>query len=298
VRLDHTTSSIIRGTIKLPIETEFHTGNFIGAPYQIVRLSSNGFTLVGTTDINGEFAIPVPLKYADEEPTTTWDVSMNTFNTNSFAHYRKPAIATTEILSGSYNVKLTDLPEGSAWNRIGTRYYNFTPSGSPTNWSSNLPGWVVIPNKTSSITIKGKVKKAVQIKNGSNWTASWNIDANRMITVTVSGINYAAVTNPAGNFSFELPVVSVPVSSVVSIIPDDDATDVVFTHHPDIASDISVNIYGKFSSKNNISVRSVDKNANNNLFEVTESAKMTFIPNTSPDGWGNYSWNAIIANEQ
>ncbi len=298
VRLDHNASSNIRGTLKLPVETAFRSGSYLGAAYQIVKLSSNGFTLVGATDASGEFIIPVPLKYADEEPLTTWDASMNNISTTSFAHFRKPANSTTEILSGTYTVKLTDVPLGSAWNRLGNRYYNFNPSGSPTNWSANLPGWVVVPNSTANITVKGKVKQAVQVKDGSNWVASWTNCPNRMVTVGLSGTNYAVVTNASGDFTFDLPVTTVPASYNITINPANDLTDVAFIHHPDVAADDVITIYGKFASAGNIAARLTNKDASANLYEVAESAKMIFNPTVVPDGWGNYNWAAIIANEQ
>ena len=298
VRLDHKVSSNIRGKLRIPVETSFRTGIYVGAAYQVVKLNSNGFTLVGATDANGEFSIPVPLKYADEEPTTTWHPSMSAISTNSFTHFRKPANATTEILSGNYTLKLTDVPAGSAWNRLGTRYYDFSPSGSPTNWSANLPGWVIVPNSTAAITVKGKVKQAVQVKDGGNWSPSWTADPNRMVTVNVSGSNYAVVTNATGDFTFDLPVNSVPASRTISINPVNDLSDVPFVHHPDVAADDAITVYGKFASASNIAARVINKDANANLFEVTESAKMTFNPTVIPVGWGNYSWAAIIANEQ
>ncbi|MDO9633784.1 MAG: hypothetical protein Q7J05_01910 [Paludibacter sp.] len=298
VRLDHNASSNIRGTLKLPVETAFRSGSYVGAAYQIVKLSSNGFTLVGATDANGEFTIPVPLKYADEEPATTWDASMNIISTTSFAHFRKPANSTTEILSGNYTVKLTDVPLGSAWNRLGTRYYDFSPSGSPTNWSANLPGWVVVPNSSANITVKGKVKQAVQVKDGSNWSPSWANCPNRMVSVGLSGTNYAVVTNAAGDFTFNLPVTTVPASYNITINPANDLADVAFIHHPNIATDDAITIYGKFVSAANIAARVTNKDASTNLYEVAESAKMSFNPTVVPAGWGNYSWTAIIANEQ
>jgi hypothetical protein len=298
VRLDHNASSNIRGTIKMPVENAFRSGVYAGAAYQIVKLNSNGFTLVGATDANGEFIIPVPLKYADDEPTVTWDASMNAISTTSFVHFRKPASSTTEVLSGNYTVKLTDVAPGSAWNRLGVRYYDFNPSGSPTNWSANLPGWVVLANSTAKITIKGKVKQAIQVKDGSNWSPSWTVCPNRMVTVGVSGTNYAVVTNASGNISFELPVTTAPASHSITINPVNDITDVSFIHHPDVATDEAITIYGKFVSAANIASRVINKDAASNLYEVTESAKMTFNPTVVPAGWGSYSWAAIIANEQ
>lgn len=298
VRLDHNASSNIRGTIKIPVENAFRSGAYAGAPHQIVRLNSNGFTLVGATDANGEFIIPVPLKYADDEPSVTWDATMNTISTTSFVHFRKAASSTTEVLSGNYTVKLTDVPVGSAWNRLGTRYYDFTPSGSPANWSANLPGWVVIANSTTTITIKGKVKQAIQVKDGSNWSPSWTVCPNRMVTVTVSGTNYAVVSNATGDFSFNLPATTVPASRTITINPVNDVTDVSFIHHPDIATDEAITIYGKFVSAANINSRVINKDTGSNLYEVTESAKMTFTPTVVPTGWGSYSWAAIIASEQ
>lgn len=282
----------------MPVENAFRSGVYAGAAYQIVKLNSNGFTLVGATDANGEFIIPVPLKYADDEPTVTWDASMNAISTTSFVHFRKPASSTTEVLSGNYTVKLTDVAPGSAWNRLGVRYYDFNPSGSPTNWSANLPGWVVLANSTAKITIKGKVKQAIQVKDGSNWSPSWTVCPNRMVTVGVSGTNYAVVTNASGNISFELPVTTAPASHSITINPVNDITDVSFIHHPDVATDEAITIYGKFVSAANIASRVINKDAASNLYEVTESAKMTFNPTVVPAGWGSYTWAAIIANEQ
>lgn len=297
VALGFNSSEVLRGSLKLPVETAFRKGSYAGAAHQIVKLSCNGFTLVGATDENGEFAIPVPLKYSDDEPAASWHVSMNTINTELFSHYRKPANSTTETLSGNYSTKITDVPVGAAWNSLGTRYYQFTPSGSPTNWSSQLPGWEFVPKSTATVTIKGKVKKATQKSEGGNWIANWSIDKDRMITVNVSGNNYDVVSNALGEFSFNLPVLSVPASYTISINPTNDASEVTFLHHPDVSTSEAINIYGKYNSANNIAAKVISKDATSNLYDVTESAKMLFTPTTVPTGWASYSWAGIIANE-
>lgn len=297
VRLDHQFSANITGVLKIPVETAFRTGAYIGASYQTVTVVSNGFTLVGATNADGLFSIPVPLKYTDEEPATTWGASMNAVSTSSFSHFRRPTNTTTEVLSGDYTVKLTHVPAGAAWNQLGTRYYDFTPTGSPTNWSNRLPGWVVVPNNTATITIKGKAKKAVQVKEGGVWIAGWEADKNRLVTVRVSGEDYDVTSNSAGDIIFMLPVISVPASQTISIDPENDVTDVAFIHHADISKDDNVPVYGKFVNAGNISSKVITKDANANLYEVTESAKMYFTPTVTPDGWSSYSWASIVNND-
>ena len=141
------------------------------------------------------------------------------------------------------------------------------------------------------------MKKATQKSEGGNWIANWSIDKDRMITVNVSGNNYDVVSNALGEFSFNLPVLSVPASYTISINPTNDASEVTFLHHPDVSTSEAINIYGKYNSANNIAAKVISKDATSNLYDVTESAKMLFTPTTVPTGWASYSWAGIIANE-
>jgi hypothetical protein len=298
VALNHKFSKPITGTVKFPVENAFRVGSYKGAAYQIVKLASNGFTLVGATDANGAFSIPVPLQYEDDEPGAAWDVSMNSVETTSYIHFRKPGSSSTETLEGDYNLNLDDVPLGSPWNELGTRYYDFAPDGVPTNWSNDLPGWVVLPNQTATITIKAKVKKAFQKKEGGVWIAGWEADKNRMATVQVSGTDYDVVSNSAGDIQFTLPVNGVPATQIITITPDNDASNVTFTHHPDNTSDNRITIYGKFGSAGNITNETITKDATVNTYNVTESAKMYFTPDGAvPDGWAGYDWTAIVDQE-
>ena len=298
VALDHKFSKPITGVLQFPAETAFRVGTYKGAAYQIVKLISNGFTLVGATNANGEFSIPVPLKYEDDEPGAALHADMDAVKTTSFSHFRKPASNSTEILEGDYNVKLTNIPAGSPWYVLGTRYYDFAPDAPPANWTTRLPGWVVLPSYTAAITIKAKVKRAFQKKEGGIWIAGWEIDRNRMATVDVAGNQYDVVSNSAGDIQFVLPVNGVPASLAITITPDDDTADVPFVHHPDVTKDDRVTIYGKFGNANNINARDITKDANTNLYHVTESAKMFYTPDgVAPDGWLNYDWAIIVDQE-
>ena len=298
VALDHKFSKPITGTVKFPVENAFRAGAYAGAPYQIVELVSNGFNLVGATDANGAFSIPVPLQYEDDEPGAIWNVSMNQVATTSYIHFRKPGSNTTEAVEGNYNHKLDIVPLGSPWNELGTRYYDFVPNAIPTYWSNQLPGWVVIADQTATITIKAKVKKAVQKKDGGNWIAGWEIDSNRMATVDVSGTNYDVISNSNGEITFTLPINGAPPANrIITITPNDDVNDVPFVHHPDNTKDDAVTIYGKFVSANNIAAENIAKDADANLYDVTKSAKMYYTPVGAPDGWGGYNWAAIVNNE-
>jgi hypothetical protein len=297
VRLDHKFSANITGTLRLPVEESFRVGAYRGAAYQIVKLVSNGFTLVGATNAEGNFSIPVPLQYADDEPGAAWHGDMATLKTTSFSHFRKPASGSTEILEGNYTFKLTNLPAGSPWNVLGTRYYDFAPDGAPTNWSNNLPGWVVVPNYSAVIMVKGKVKKAVQKREGVLWIAGWEVDRNRMVTVTVAGTPFDVVTSSNGDIVFVYPANNAPDNLTITITPDNDDTDVPFVHHPDVTKTNYVSIYGKFVSANNIAAKSIARDPSSSLYNVTESAKMLYSPVGSPDGWGSYDWASILDQE-
>ncbi|MDR1585451.1 MAG: hypothetical protein LBS07_04660 [Prevotellaceae bacterium] len=290
-------SANVEGALKFATESGFRQGIYSNAAYQKVSITHESTIYVGATKADGTFSIPVLLKFNGMESNiSSW--GFPTLNVKNYEHYAIPGTDNKEILEGSYSGYLTDKPASASWNQLGTRYCKFYPTGSPVNWSDNLPGWLKVAGATKTVSIKGNVKKAYQKKDGGTWKASWTNDANRMATVTLNGIPYDVVSNSSGAFSFSLPVTTLPASYTVTVTPVNDVNNVSFIHHEDPSKDAQTTIYGKFTSAGNISNKTVSASGtNNDEFDITKasspesSAKMTFNPISIPDGWSSYTWN-------
>lgn len=301
VRSDYTAKATITGTLLFPRETGFWTGDYVAKAYQVVTLSCNDFTLQGATDANGNFSIEVPLQYADDKPSVTWSsTTVSTANLGLFTHYRNPA-GTTQQLEGKYSTLSTIRTSDAEWNELGTRYMKFEPSTSTINWPKNgLAGWQT-PGKTS-YTVSGSVKKAIEKRESGTAIASWSADANRLMTVTITGMydekSFDVASNSIGTFALTVQASEQPDNINVTIEPKDDTynSNIAFTHYEEPSQNISTTISGHYYSADNINDRYVEKPASGSIYAIEESAKMLFQPTNpyNPTGWSYYDWNAII----
>lgn len=304
VRSDYTEKATITGTLLFPRETGFWTGDYVAKAYQIVTLSCNGFTLQGATDANGNFSIEVPLQYADDKPSVTWSsTTVSTANLGLFTHYRNSA-GVTQQLEGTYSTFSTIRESNAEWNERGTRYMKFEPiepSTSTINWPENgLAGWQT-PGKTS-YTVSGSVKKAIEKRESGTAIASWSADANRLMTVTITGMydekSFDVASNSAGTFALKVQADEQPDNINVTIEPKEDTynSNIAFTHYEEPSQNISTTISGYYYSAGNINDRYVEKPESGSIYAIEESAKMLFQPTNpyNPTGWSYYDWNAII----
>ncbi len=306
----------LSGNVQLAHETAYRVGAYQAAQSRTVELEiiydplgTPQTEVYGTTtDANGNYNLTIPLK-SFKDGFRINKISTLGFAKEGYTHYTKPGESTT--LKGAYlttnatgfPITLTNIIEGIPCD-VGSQYLKFTPNynnglpaeAAPETWSDNLPGWAVVANSTKTLTIKGAVKLAVQVKNNttSQWEAGWSAARNRNIVVNVNGSNYDFVTDAAGEFSFTIPSATVPATRTISVVPKDDEVSVNFTHHPNVATDEESSIKGKYAYANNANNKSVTKSEESNTYELEISAKMFFIPNTAPTGWGSYNWNAII----
>ena len=293
VRSDYTAKGTITGTLLFPRETGFWTGDYVAKAYQVVTLNCNGFTLQGATDADGNFSIDVPLQYADDQPTVTWNsTSFSTDALGLFTHYRNPA-GTTQQLEGRYSTLSTIRTSDAEWNERGTRYLEFTPSTSTINWSNNLPGWKVYSaNATQSYTITGTVKKAVESWN-SNMNlaeADWATAGNCLMTITISSNTFDVVTNSTGTFAFQMKAEELPNKVTANIALKESSAE--FIHYADPAVNETSIISGYYYSPNDITI---NKPSSGSLYRIDPSAKLLFEPNNYyTPGWNNYDWDAIM----
>ena len=296
-------SATISGSIMMPVETSFWNGSYVSGAYQIVSLQCNTFTLVGATDADGNFSIPVPLQFDDDKPTVTWaSSSISAEDVGYFTHYPTIGSSATQLLNGTYSVKSTVKKTTAEWNELGCRYYQFTPSTSTRNWSDDLPGWAVYGiDENKKYTITGSVEKAVEAIDANQRVAAWEADKNRLVTVQINGTPYDVVTRADGSFSFSTQARELPDYFTMTVMPQDDtSSSLQFTHYED-PNEINAGetIRGKFTSADNIWSKTVYKPTSGTTYTymVTDepvSAKMLFSPDYTPTNWFSYDWNAIL----
>ena len=63
-----------------------------------------------------------------------------------------------------------------------------------------------------------------------------------------------------------------------------------FTYYEDPSQPASTVIYGNYTSANNITNKAIVAESGN-TFELKQSAKLRFTPQTTPTGWSLYSWD-------
>lgn len=309
-----TQKNTITGTIYKAVETGFRNGTYQGAAYEPVMItiteSGKATSFVGATDANGAYSIDVRMRYADEEPSSlvvrpAFAIPRNEeMPLSNLTHYRKPGSTSTEEIEVSYGEgpAFTSYVEGiSRWNNRGADYYtvkSVSDEESVSNWSRNLAGWIndslrVAGRCTETLTVGGYVKRAVEKKVGMVWAPKWENDPNRMVSVVVDGRTYDVVTSSNGQFIFHVQVAEIVPNYRISVQPTDDPKNVSFIHYSDVTSDIQTVITGKYKSSKNISNRYFSPDVSS-INIIAPCAKMEFVPEIEPDGWGNYLWDKNI----
>lgn len=298
----------VTGTVMYPVETSFYKGAYEPKPYHFVKFSGiGGMTYVGVTAQDGTFSIPVNLQFSDDTPALAWDASVvSTDMMGTFKHFRKAGSETTVNWKGKY-AYIKDVKAGNAaWNDLGIRYYGFTPDYTEgydinsTEWAKyeQLAGWRVANfDEKTTITVEGTIKRAVEVKKGTDWEAGWEAAKNQRATITIASENLEVITNSSGQYRFTMKVVEALDSYLITVSPREGSS--AFNHHPDPTKATGGSIAGKYvdaGGPTNVNI-DVQKSASGNTYSVTNptesrpSAKMIYIPTSAPSTWSQYSYN-------
>jgi hypothetical protein len=285
---------MITGTIKLAEETGFWKGTYGPYAKEKVLVSYNlhgvNFEMVVLSNEDGTFECQAYRTFSDDAPAVSATPVKTTVS--DYVHYYHATSPAPEKLEGNYSLYVTDKAATANWNVVGTKYYKFTPYSSANDWSSNLVGWYVVPQKKDNAQFKLYAQKAYESNTSGNHEAKWMNADKVKARVTVSGQVFDMVVS-GKNLSFNLPVASTiedgSTTYTISISLENEPTNSTqFVHYEDPMENTQTILIGNYKNVGNINYESVT--ADGKLFEIKESAKMLFYENgnTLPSG---YSWD-------
>ena len=297
-------SKTVTGNVKLARETAFWKGDFEGeakgVPVKFRLDADDSQMYVGVTAEDGSFSIPVKVKDTDDTPAVDWkslDLTLALLNNRKFLHYYDAGTdAPKSNINGSFTNGGTVKDPAKPWNQLGIRYYTFAKSGVVENWTTQLAGWKVWAyNDTKKLTVKGAIKKAVEVKTEPNDAKGvWQAVPYAKATVVVEGNTFKVAADAQGKFSLDVKKPDGDYASLeVTITPDNITVtgEEPFKHWTDKTDKTSkINLTGTYVSAGNVLAFDVDKDGTTNNYDLTKmvpySAKMTFnYTGGKPTGW-------------
>jgi hypothetical protein len=296
----------VTGTIMYAKETGFWVGTYEAYANEKVKvnysLDGKSFVMIVLTDAEGKFTCPTYRQFADQEPAVS-AVPLLT-EVDDFVHYYHVTSPTPMKVEGSYAHYQT--LNANAWNNKGTAYYKFYPTSTPTEWTDKLLGWYKLPNAEGKATFKLYAQKAFESTTSGSHEADWEAAGKGvMATVTLKRGSETKTFEMLVSTS-TLSLSNVPFSQEVKdgdsftvqieLTHSSDLTGYpaysTFKHYADPAEDKSTNISGKYAGYYFNETENVVND--NGTVEIKKSAKLLFYPTTTPDGWSNYNWSAIL----
>lgn len=285
---------MITGTIKFAAETGFWKGVYESYANEKVRvyysLHGVNFDMIVLSDADGVVECQAYRTFGDDAPAVSI-VPVKT-HVDNYIHYYHVTSPATEKLEGNYSHYKTDKAPTAKWNVLGTNYYKFSPSSSANDWSNNLVGWYVVPQRKDNAQFKLYAQKAYETSTSNNHEAKWMNAGNVKAHVYVSGQQFDMAVS-GKNLSFTMPTASeiedgVTAYQVTISLDDEPNNSTQFTHYPDPATNNTEILIGNYKDYGNIYNESVI--AEGKKFEIKESAKMMFYENgySMPSG---YSWD-------
>lgn len=286
------------GTIKIAAESGFWKGTFDAYANKRVEVSytlnGKAITQVVLTDQDGNFTCTAYREFSDDKP----NVAVKPLDINDikdFKHYyhvTSPAVMNVE---GDYVPYIIDKAPAAAWNVTGTHYYKFTPNSAPEDWTNNLVGWYVVPQKKGTANFALYAQKAYLTTAATNHEAKWTNAGAVKAEVTVNGETFDMAVS-GRNLNFSMPTateieVGTTSMNVTIRLENETTNNTPFTYYEDPSKANSTIIYGNYVSADNVTSEPITAESGNK-FELKKSAKLSFSPNLpSPTGWGAYSWD-------
>lgn len=285
---EYSETATISGVVYLAEESGFVVGKYEGAAGRraqvVVNYEEGNETFVVPIQNDGELNLTIFAKNSTAK--YTYNVSLLDDKVEEFKHYTKNSY---ELLNGYYSLYQTDKAATAAWNVIGTKYYKFIPTSSATDWSDNLVGWYVVPQKKDVARIQLYAQKAYET-NSMYHEAKWTKADKVRAQVTVGYTLFDMVVSGQQLF-LNMPVDYIIEDGVTSFyvsveLEDETAGTTQFTHYENPYSDDKTVLLGNYKNVGNIYYEPVT--ANGKLFEIKESAKMMFYDNNGNPPYGYY----------
>ena len=308
----------VTGNVKLAQETAFWTGNWNadakGVPVKVViDLNKNGVindgepTFVAPTAADGSFSVKVLIKDIDDDIDLIWDAQPldldDDLNGRKFVHYYTPGTTANKNVAGNYAIGgLVNKPTPK-WYELGTRFYTFNNTDGATLWRNNLTGWRIWPyGHNELLTVKGAIKKAAEIFGETQADPKWVAAPYALATVTVDGAVFSVAADQNGEFTFGIQKDSKPANVTMTIVPEDIDGEETFKHWTTKNDNTTkMNVVGTYSTAANVNGTAVAKDGTLDLYDLTKaapfSAKLYFVPDVDPAGWGLYDWASIKNNQ-
>ena len=271
---------MITGTIRYAEETGFWKGTYVPYANEKVTveydLHSVHFEMVVLSDADGVVECQAYRTFGDDAPEVSVTPMMT--NTENYIHYYHVTSPATEKVGGYYYHYITDKAPTAKWNNAGTLYYKFQPTTSANDWSDNLVGWYVVPQKKDNAQFKLYAQKAYETSTSNNHEAKWMNAGNVKAHVTVGSRQFDMAVS-GKNLSFTMPTASVIEDGVTAYnvtieLVDEPENSTQFTHYPDPAENTTEILTGNYQDVGNILNYYVV--AEGKKFEIKESAKMMF----------------------
>ena len=285
---------MITGTIRYAEETGFWKGTYVPYANEKVTVEYNlhgvHFEMVVLSDADGVVECQAYRTFGDDAPAVSVTPMMT--NTENYVHYYHVTSPATEKVGGYYYHYLTDKAATAKWNNAGTQYYKFHPTTSANDWSDNLVGWYILPQKEDVAQFKLYAQKAYETSSSNNHEAKWMNAGNVKAHVTVGYVQLDMAVS-GKNLSFSFPHHSkiedgVTDAYVTIELVDEPYNSTQFTHYPNPAENTTEILMGNYRNCGNIQNYHVV--AEGKKFEIKESAKMMFFDNYgyAPSG---YVWD-------
>ena len=281
---DYNQTATVTGKLMFPQEIAFATGTYIGAQNEMANITVNYPTGIGNTTFavpvaeDGSFSVTVPVK--DEVTKYTTSFTTKEYQTNTFQHFIKYNSSESQLLSGKYSNDVHAVTKKDAnWTDLGTYYYKFTPTTTPTTWHSNLAGWIKIVDSnnilySNSIAATGN---ALLAKETAFATGKYEAASGEVVAISAHGKTFQVPIDNSGKFTVTIPLKNPGDKTTLNVSASEITVD-NFIHYNKGGSTTGVILDGKYKPGTIIKKIGTAWNELGTIY-------YKFTPTTTPETW-------------
>ncbi|MGN0236064.1 MAG: hypothetical protein ACI4BD_07140 [Paludibacteraceae bacterium] len=197
-------TATVKAKLLFATETGYCTGKRGGLNLRAqltVNYDGNYHTFVAPVTTDGTFQVTIPVKSVNSTMNAD-NIALFDQTVDNFKHYLS---AKTEILEGNYTKKKAVEAADGAWNNKWTIYYDFTPTSAATDYTSDLLGWMIVPEGYTTETWTSTIQMPVET---GFWIGSYEPLARKkvQVTYTMGGTTYRPVVLTDANGIVTCPI--------------------------------------------------------------------------------------------
>lgn len=197
-------TATVKAKLQFPVETGYCAGKYQGASLRAaldVNYDGGTTTFVGPVAADGTFQVTIPVKSVNSTMNAD-NIYLFDNQTDNFKHYLP---SSTQIIEGTYTVHSRRETENAPWNNKWTIYYQFAPSSAATDYTTDLLGWMIVPEGWTTEQWSSTVMMPTET---GFWKGSYEPLAHKKVQVTyvMDGTTYRPVVLTDANGVVTCPI--------------------------------------------------------------------------------------------